>query len=192
MIDEKGVISDECVANFIISPSEGVPHPVTMTKSFPLANYYLFVYSLASQYDRAGIPEKAESYYEKASSLNPGYRSGLIEYSRFLLKIRKHQKCLNLIENVREDENLQFEYFLVKGQALMGLEKYFMAIENFQQGNQIYDSDFRLLNSLGYCFYKTGDKQRAREVLRSSLKLNPEQEDVKALLQEIEKENDKP
>ena len=72
----------------------------------------------------------------------------------------------------------------------MGMEKYFTAIENFLEGNKIYDSDIRLLNSLGFCFYKTGEKQRALEVLRSSVKLNPEQEDIKALIQEIEKEQD--
>jgi Tfp pilus assembly protein PilF len=65
-----------------------------------------------------------------------------------------------------------------------------MAIDNFLEGNKIYDSDIRLLNSLGYCFHKTGNQQRALEVLRSSLRLNPEQEEVKALVQEIEKDRD--
>ena len=190
MKDGKGSILDEKTANFIISPAEGVPHPVTMTKSFPLSNYYLFVYSLANQYDRAGTPENAESFYEKAFSLNPDYTPGMIEYAHFLLKIRKYQKCLNLIENAKRDENLRFEYFLVKGQAFMGMEKYFTAIENFLEGNKIYDSDIRLLNSLGYSFYKTGDKQRALEALRSSVRLDPEQQDVIALIQEIEKEQD--
>ena len=190
MKDVEGSILDENTTNFIISPADGVPHPVTITKSFPLSNYYLFVYSLANQYDRAGAPKNAESFYEKAFSLNPDYRPGMIEYAHFLLKIRRYQKCLNLIENVKEDENLRFEYFLVKGKAYMGMEKYFTAIENFQEGNKIYDSDIRLLNSLGYSFYKTGDKQRALEALRSSVRLDPGQQDVTALIQEIEKEQD--
>jgi tetratricopeptide (TPR) repeat protein len=188
MKDGMGSVLDEKTANFIISPAEGVPHPVTMTKSFPLSNYYLFVYSLANQYDRVGEAENAESFYEKAFSLNPDYTPGMIEYAHFLLKIGEYQKSLNLIENVKEDENLRFEYFLVKGQAFMGMEKYFTAIENFLEGNKIYDSDIRLLNSLGFSFYKTGDKQRALEALRSSVRLDPEQQDVRALIREIEKE----
>jgi GWxTD domain-containing protein len=187
MVDGEGSILDENTRNFIISPSEGVPHPVTMAKSFPLSNYYLFVYSLATQYDRVGKAGNAESFYEKAFALNLDYTPGMIEYAHFLLKIGKYQKSLDLIENVKEDENLRFEYFFVKGKAFMGMEKYSMAIENFLEGNKIYDSDIRLLNSLGYSFYKTGDKQRALEALRSSMRLNPEQEEIEALIKAIEK-----
>jgi GWxTD domain-containing protein len=186
--DEMGVMLDQQTANFIVSPSEGVPHPVTMTKSFMLSNYYLFVYSLASQYDRAGMPEKAEPFYEKAFSLKPDYHPGTIEYAQFLQKNKMFTRSLALIENIKDVEELRFEYLLLKGKAYMGMEKYFVAIENFLEGNKIYDSDIRLLNSLGFCFYKTGDEQRALEALRSSLRLNPEQEDVKALIQAIEKE----
>jgi len=186
--DGDGTPIQEKMSNVIVSPSEGVPHPVTLAKSFPLANYFLYLYSLANQYDRADVPEKAESYYEKAFSLNPGYHPGIIEYAHFFLKIRKFQHCLDLIENVRNNQDLRFEYFLVKGKAYMGMEKYFTAVENFLEGNKIYNSDIRLLNSLGYCMYKTGDKQGALEILRASLRLSPDQQEIKNFIQEIEKE----
>ncbi len=188
MKDGEGSVLDEQTANFIISPFEGVSHPVTMTKSFPLSNYYLFVYSLANQYDRAGMPEKAGSFYEKAYSLNLDYYPGIIEYAQFLQKNKMFERSLAMIENMKDANESRFEYLLFKGMAYMGMEKYFTAIENFLEGNKIYDSDIRLLNALGYCFYKTGDKQRALEVLRSSMRLNPEQEDVKALIRAIEKD----
>jgi GWxTD domain-containing protein len=188
MNDGEGSVLDEKTAHFIVSPVEGVPHPVTVTKSFPLANYYLFVYSLANQYDRSGEPEKARLYYERAFSLKPDYAPGVIEYASFLQRIKMFERSLTLIENIKEVEDSRFEYLLLKGKAYMGMEKYFAAIESLLEGNKIYDSDTRLLNSLGYCYYKTGEKQKALEVLRSSLKLNPGQEDTKALIQTIEKE----
>ena len=190
MRDEQGSLLDEKTANFIISPAEGIPHPVTMTKSFPLTNYYLFVYSLANQYERAGVSDKAGSLYEKAFSLKPDYHPGIVQYAQFYQKNKMFQQSLSLIENIKDVERLRFDYFRLKGSAYMGMEKYFEAIENFLEGNKIYNSDIRLLNSLGFCFYKTGDKQRALEVLRSSLKLNPEQEDIKSLIATIEKEQD--
>jgi len=188
--DGNGTPIQEKMGNVIVSPAEGVPHPVTLAKSFPLANYFLYLYSLANQYDRNSNPEKAESHYEKAFSLNPGYSPGIIEYAHFLLKIRKFQHSLDLIENVKNNQDLRFEYFLVKGKAYKGMEKYFAAVENFLEGNKIYDSDIRLLNSLGYCLYKTGDKQEALETLRSSLRLSPDQQEIKKLIQEIEKDLD--
>jgi GWxTD domain-containing protein len=190
MKDGMGSVLDEKTANFIISPAEGVPHPVTMTKSFPLTNYYLFVYSLANQYERAGVPDKAGSFYEKAFSLKPDYHPGIVQYAQFYQKNKMFAQSLALIENIKDVERLRFDYFRLKGNAYMGMEKYFEAVENFLEGNKIYNSDIRLLNSLGFCFYKTGDKQRALEVLRSSLRLNPEQEDIKSLIATIEKEQD--
>ncbi len=65
--------------------------------------------------------------------------------------------------------------------------QYAGAIGNLLEGNKIYNSDTRLLNSLGFCYSKTGQKKEALEVLNASLRLNPDQPDVKALKAEIEK-----
>jgi tetratricopeptide (TPR) repeat protein len=69
----------------------------------------------------------------------------------------------------------------------MGLGRYHEAIESLLQGNKIYNSDLRLLNSLGVCYYRTGQKAQALDALNASLRLNPQQEDVKRLVAEIEK-----
>ena len=188
--DGKDIPLQQKVGNVIVSPAVGIPHPVTLTKSFPLANYFLYLYSLANQYDKADDPEKAESLYEKAFSLNPAYLPGIVEYAHFALKMQKFPKGLDLIENVKDNEDMKFEYFLIKGKAYMGMEKYFAAVENLLEGNKIYNSDIRLLNSLGYCQYKTGDKQNALETLRASLRLLPDQQEIHNLIQEIEKEFD--
>jgi GWxTD domain-containing protein len=188
--DGNGLSLQEETGNVIVSPSAGIPHPVILTKSFPLANYFLYLYSLANQYDKLGDIKKAESLYEKAFSLNPAYTPGIVEFAHFALKLKKFQKSLDLIENVKNEENLKFDYLLVRGRAYMGMEKYFAAVENLLEGNKIYNSDIRLLNSLGYCQYKTGDKQGALETLRASLRLLPDQQEIQNLIQEIEKEFD--
>jgi len=188
--DGGGNMLDEETSRFIVSPSEGVPHPVTLSKSFPLSNYYLFLYSLAHQYVQLGRTEEAESFYEKARTLRPGYAPGIVAYARLLLSEKKFQESLELIETLKEDATQKFDYFVIRGRALMGMEKYFAAVEDFLRANEIYNSDVRLLNSLGFCFYKIGEKERALEVLRSSLRLNPEQEEVKNLIKEIEKQLD--
>ncbi|MCK4263549.1 MAG: tetratricopeptide repeat protein, partial [Candidatus Aminicenantes bacterium] len=120
----------------------------------------------------------------------PDYKKGLIEYANFLIKVKKFDKSLELIENIQEDENLKFQYYLAKGKANMGMEQYEDAIEDLLEGNKIYNSDTRLLNSLGFCYYKTGEKDEALNVLKASLRLNPGQEGIKRLIDEIEKGRD--
>jgi hypothetical protein len=53
--------------------------------------------------------------------------------------------------------------------------------------HKIYNSDLRLLNSLGFWYHKTDQTLKALEILEISLRFNPEQEQIKALIKEIEK-----
>jgi Flp pilus assembly protein TadD len=69
------------------------------------------------------------------------------------------------------------------------MENYSEALDSLLEGNALYDSDVRLLNSLGFCYYKVGQKAEALEALRASLSLNPEQPKIQALIEEIEKNN---
>ena len=183
--DGKQAIIDEKVTEFIVSPKETIPHPVTLAKSFPLSNSYLYFYSLAYQYDKVNEREKAEAAYEKAYSSNPEYRPGLVEYAGYLLKMKKPNKSLTLIEGIKEDEESKFDFYLIKGLAYLEMGKYSVAIDNFLESNKIYDSDIRLLNALGFCYYKTDQKEKALDVLKASLSLNPDQKDIKKLIKEI-------
>jgi len=131
--------------------------------------------------------QKAESSYARAYAVRPAYKRGLVDYANFLYKVKKFDKILNLITEIEDDDNLKFEFFLLKGKAYMGKGRYEEAIDNFLQGNEIYNSDIGLLNSLGYCYYKVEDKKKALDALSSSLRLNPEQKGIKKLIAEIEK-----
>ena len=104
-----------------------------------------------------------------------------------MLKIKKFDKILELIESLKEYEKLKFDYYLVRGKAFMGKGQYSYAIDNLLEGNKIYNSDTRLLNSLGFCYYKTRQKEEALDALEASLRLNPEQKEVKKLIEEIKK-----
>jgi tetratricopeptide (TPR) repeat protein len=134
-------------------------------------------------------PEKAAAHFSKALELKPDYAEGIVEYANFLLRQKKYQASLDLIEKVSGSEKRRFDYFLVRGQAESGLGRYAAAINSLQEGNKIYNSDTRLLNSLGLCYAKTGQKKEALEVLNASLRLNPDQPEIQALKAEIEKNN---
>jgi tetratricopeptide (TPR) repeat protein len=84
-------------------------------------------------------------------------------------------------------DKLRFEYWLIKGQAEAGLGDYGSAIQSLLEGNKSYNSDTRLLNTLGECYLKTGDKAKALDVLKASLRLNPDQKDIQALVEKTEK-----
>jgi tetratricopeptide (TPR) repeat protein len=173
--------------NFIVSPTEHITHPIANAKAFLLSNSFLYYYMLAAQYERIKDYQRAEANFEKAFGLKPDYRKGVIDYAHFLLRVMKFDKSLKLIENIHNEEDLNFEYYLIKREAYKGMEQYEKAIENLVEGNKFYNSDTRLLNSLGLCYYKTKKVQQALDVLKASLRLNPDQEKIKKLIEELEK-----
>ena len=142
---------------------------------------------LAQQYENLDKADKAEENYKKAYGMRPDYMKGLIDYANFSLDQNRFDKTLELIEKAKDDEDQKFNYYLIKGKALMEMGRYPEAIEELMQGNTIYNSDLGLLNSLGFCYSKTDQIQEALDILNISLKLNPNQEQVKALIKEIEK-----
>ena len=187
--DKDGATIDEQSEKFIITTADAIAHPTPKTKGVPLQNQFIYFYMLAHQYDSLNKGDKAEANFRKAYEMRPDYFKGLIDYANFSLKMKKLDKALELIEIVKDDEEQKFSYFLVKGKALMGLGRYAEAIDNFLEGNKIYNSDLSLLNSLGFCYYRTDQKEKALETLEASLRLDPNQEEVKKLIKEIEKES---
>jgi len=182
-----GKAIDEKSEHFVISPEAAIPHPIIKAKGFALSNQFYYYYQLAHQYDRTNINDKAEAAFAKAMSLNPAYKEGIIEFVNFLIKAQKFDRALELIESVKDYEKVRYGYWVLRGLALMGKAMYAEAIASLLEGNKIYNSDTRLLNALGNCYARTDQIKPALEAYRASLKLNPNQEDVKKIVQGLEK-----
>jgi GWxTD domain-containing protein len=185
--DGSGNVVDEKSGPFIISPVKSLSHPLIASKAFALSNVFMYHYMLAYQYSQIGQADRARAAYAKALDLNPGYLGKVPEYAAFLIKDKRYADAAGLLERIKAEDKLRFQYALLKGQALAGLERYDEAILSLLEGNRIYNSDAGLLAALGTCYYKVGDKAKALEALKASLKLNSEQAGIKSLIEEIER-----
>ncbi|MBN1272763.1 MAG: GWxTD domain-containing protein [Candidatus Aminicenantes bacterium] len=186
LVDGDGQTVDKQTSRFIVTRAEAIAHPIARVRLVPYTNNYLFHYMLAHQYTNLENFEKADEHYEKAYNLKKDYSKGLLEYVNFLILRRNFTRSLELVDKLAGDENLKFEYLLAKGRTQMGLGQYAEAIENLLQANELYDSDIRVLNSLGFCYHKVGQRQKALDVLKASLSLNPKQDSIQKMIEEIE------
>jgi len=186
LLDAAGNALDEAKGNFIVSPEKTLPHPVVAVKSFPLANRFLFEYMRARQYEEMGLMAQAAEAYEQARAGNPTYLPRLPDYANFLLKTQKPEEALSVIEPAKDDKALRFQYYLVRGRALLALKRYEEAAQSLVLGNAIYNSDAGLLAALGETYNGLGQREKALEALRASLRLNPDQPAVQKLIREIE------
>lgn len=188
LIGEELKIIDSKKINFIISPQAEIAHPISLKKVFSLSNLFVYYYILAFQYDKLNKVDLADFYFNEALQGKPDYLEGLIGYADFCIRHKNYEKVLPLLEKVKDKPDYRFQYFLLKGRALMGLNRYNEALVYLQEGNKIYDSDVVLLNSLGICYQKTGQIKKALEVFEASLRLNTEQEEIRKIIHELEAE----
>jgi len=162
-----------------------IGHPIANAKGFALANQFLYSYMLAQQEQKIGQTDKAKALFEKAFNLNPDYKEGVVMYTNFLTEVKDLDRALELVERLRGDEKRQFEYFSLRGKILLGKGQYADALVSLTEANKIYNSDVQVLNALGICYWKTGQKTKALEAFNASLKLDPNQAEVKKLVAEI-------
>jgi len=94
---------------------------------------------------------------------------------------------LEIARRLEDDSQRRFAYHVIRGQALMGLERFEEALEDLRQANRMYNSDTSVLNALGRCYFRLGRREEALDALNASLSLNPDQDAVKKLVDEIKK-----
>ncbi|TFG55310.1 MAG: tetratricopeptide repeat protein, partial [Candidatus Aminicenantes bacterium] len=187
LVGAGGEVLDEKKDSFVVMPSPATGHPIANAKGFALANRFLYLYMLAQQSERMNLTDAAKAWYDEAYQLNPDYKEGAVMYGNFLNKAGAFEEALMVAERLRGDDRRQFSYFIIRGQALMGQNKFEDALTDLLQANRMYDSDTAVLNSLGRCYYRLGRKAEALDALNASLKLNPDQDAIKKLVQEIGK-----
>ena len=178
---------DQQSAQFVVATEKALGHPIANAKGFSLANQFYIYYELARQLDKMNLNDRAEAEFARGFNLNPNFKEGVGEYGRFLLKVGKYDKALTVIENLKDVEKGRYDYFLVKGLATMGKGDFAGAITQLLEANKIYNSDIVLLNALGTCFVKTDQKDQALNAYKASLKLNDKQDDIKKIVDGLEK-----
>lgn len=186
--DGTGAVLDQNDVPLIISPDKTVSHAVTLSRPLPAENAFLLYFGLAGQYEKTGALEKAEAAFRKGYDLKPDYPDGVSQYANFLIRTGKADRALALIEPLARSESFRFEYFLIKGSALKEQNRIDEALDSLLEANTIYNSDTRVLNALGFCFYKKGMKAEAENALNASLRLDPDQPEIRNLLERIRNE----
>ena len=187
LVGADGQVLDEKKDMVTISPAKTVGHPIAKAKGIPLANAFLFRYMLGEQLEKTGRPEAARALYEEGYQMRPEYLDGVVRYANFLNRTGAYDQALKIAEALRKDERRQFVLHAIRGQALFGLAKYEEALDDLVQANRIYNSDIVVLNGLGKCYEKLGRRAEALNAFKASLSLNPDQPEVKRIIEDLSK-----
>ncbi len=175
LIDESGNIQATQRAEFAVSPVSSFAHPLEAFKQSSILNPFYFYHILGSQYEKVGNLTAAEQYLARSIESNPTFLEGYIPYLHVLNRVKKYDKVLAAAESLKQDEKFAFDYHLARATALFGQKNYREALKELVKANDIYNSDVRVLNLLGFTFLNLKDYEEALKAFAASLKLNKDQ-----------------
>ncbi len=177
---------DTKIAEFNVSPLNVVPHPMEASKVVDSKNRGVFYFIIADEYNSLRMYERSIMYYEKALNGGVVIPEGVINYSKTLIMLGKYDDAIEKVQKIKDNPKYEFEYYSTVGEAYLFKGDYDNALRNLVKANEIYDSDYRVINLLGMTFYYKKMYKDALKAFNASIKLNPDQDEVKNWIRKIE------
>jgi tetratricopeptide (TPR) repeat protein len=185
ILSKSGVVLDKKASSFSVNLREYSKTPASIHKFTKLDNLFTIYRVISYQYKNIGKFNKALKYILKAYNLNSNSPKVFYDYSDLLLAKKDFKTVLNIVERFKNTKGSEFIYNSVKGRALYSKGNYNEAINVLEEANKLYDSDIKVLNTLGMAYLKMGVNKQAKKALKASLKINPKQEKIKKILKNI-------
>ena len=177
----RGHRREEGHAHGLAGPAVG--HPIANAKGIPLANQFLFRYMLAEQLEKTDRPEAAAGLLRGSLPAPPGIRGRgrpLRELPQQDRGFRRGPQARRGPPRGRQAEVRPPRH--PRPGAVRPGEDTRRPLADLDQANRVYNSDTAVLNALGTCYQKLGRRADALEAFNASLKLNPDQPEIKKIV----------
>lgn len=170
---------------FDITPLTHVQRPWALSDSMDGSDGGAVLASLAEQYVNLGEMTKARDAFTRSLAEKPGLTSPRIFLAHGALDSDEPERAIELLEPALEANGDDFELLVTLGDAYARVSRYDRASRLFEAAIGLRRPDTTLLNALAACYAKLGDLDKARHYLEQSIALDPEQEKVELLLDQL-------
>jgi GWxTD domain-containing protein len=174
--------------NFMISPIAHLPRAWTLFKIFPPLNDPSYSYILGTQLLNSGETEKAKALLEEAFQRNAASFDFALALASACFSSQEYKKVdeilIRFLEKAKEESKV---YFLL-GKSNEYLGQFDKAIYFFKKYLATFGTHLEILNSLGECYFKMGNREEALSAWKKSLEIAPEQEDLRKKIASLKKE----
>lgn len=187
LLDPQGAVLDTRASDFDVSPRTSVARPsvqVFWPMIFPEVPGLLEI-TLGKQYLNLGEKEKARELFEASVAASPQMGSARESLASLLLEEGDTVRVVELLEPVYQQVPDRYEVLVLLGEAYVKQENYSKASELLEKAGALRQLDARYLSFLAVSHYQLGHRERARELLERSLSLQPDQPQVKELLEKL-------
>jgi len=176
--------------DFEIAPVAELPRPLVISNVMSVSQLEEYTYTLGVQFLNKGNITEASSLLEKAYHKNPSQLKYALGYAQILFINREYQKVKDILLPFLDSQNEREGVLYFLGKSTHSLGQFEEAISYYERYLSHFGANLEILNLIGSCHYQLGDKKEALNVWERSLEINPDQEEIKKLVQSLkEKKN---
>ncbi len=172
---------------FYITARAYLPRPWVLSVPMPSSNDPVYLNILGTQFLNKKDIQNARSLLEKAYRKNPNSIKFALDFCRALFIAKEYQKVKQTAIPFLQNEN-RHKFLVILGQCCQILGEFAQAVSYYKDYLSYYGTNLQVLNSIGECYYKLGNKEEALNAWEKSLKLDPQQEKLKNLVKSIREE----
>jgi len=165
-----------------------IPGTWVFAQENPPENDPFYSYSLGIQYLNTGDTAKARDELAKAYEKKADSIEYAIGYSRALMMMKETDRAREILLPFGKQGVANFDLYDVLGTAYQESGEFQDAIVWLQKALSFKGNIVEVLNRLGECFLKVGDKEQALKAWKKSLEVNPNQENIKKLIEKLRDE----
>lgn len=179
----KEILSEK--KEFSISPVPVVPRSWSVSKpTFKIDDPFVD-FSLGVQHLNNGEINQAILRLERAREKRPDSLDFALALSKALSVNKNWEKVIKILKPFLNPDLKSYEPFYLTGRAYHNLQDLSQALENYRKALSIKGLDTDILNSIGDCYLKLGEKGEAIKAFEKSLEINPSQNEISELLKKL-------
>jgi len=172
--------------DFQVSALADLPRPWIVSRVMPGSSDIEYAYILGNQLSNAGRLDDAERLLSVAHRQNPSLKYGL-GYGQLLFKKKDYQRAKDILSSYAEKPEANAPLLWTLAASCQALAEYDLAIGYYGKHLSRAGVSSAALNAIGECFSRLGNAPEALKAWEKSLEINPNQESVKKLVEEIKR-----
>lgn len=135
---------------------------------------------------KRGIEEEAEAAFKQAIALDPGYVEAILTLSKLYMSQEKYEEVIELITHANEynEHDPNFDWDLAK--AYQETEEYEKAATHYEAASRVFLDEYAFLEEYGYFLLEEGNREKAKEMFKKLLVLDPSSVEIQDILFQLE------
>jgi tetratricopeptide (TPR) repeat protein len=172
--------------DFQVSALADLPRPWIISKVMPASRDIEYSYILGNQLSNAGRLDDAERSLSTAYNQNPSLKYGL-SYGQLLFKKQDYQRAKDILSLYAEKPEANAPLLWTLAASCQALAEYDLAISYYKRHLSHVGASLSVLNAIGECYSRLGNAPEALKAWEKSLEINPNQESIKKLIDELKR-----